>query len=835
MAEGFSWEKIKYGLKTDLWDYQMLEPQLAEYYREQKDQLADFARQCNQMQLSLYSNKFDYIFYQTATLKQVDKLDEELLLRSEPNNAIMEGVTSEKERLQRLLFSLLRQAEDERMHAELSDSVIQLMDDSLLHSVAIQDQPIEQALDRDSCIMMVHRLIDSYDQLYEWETTLCAQYAELHHEFASTYEYMLKRQREIRHQVFRKPGSTYFEVLLRLPLFIEIARDDSRQGKNDWRKMVTSGELATIFGQMFGMLLLAILMGIALHYAHRRFQWQTRFLLNPRIYTNLLWVVLCLLCLSVDVWGLHLTALSAAANIFMVYLAFVIILQVSLLIRDSGLPASAAMHLYAPALFFGFCTIFMRLFMLPDSALTLIVFPLALATFVWHLIAFRRHWGDAPRFDSAMAGLTIFVLFAMTILAAIGHVFLAMVVFLWWQAQEAAFLISIALYDRLRYYAKHRLVERKRIYHEKAHSKEIVRQQDSLIQVTWFFDLLQMVGVPFLAIASLPFCMYVALDYFNAGESYSTFFYRVFYSLVSDGDTLLQLSCYNFCRIAILFFIFRYIAYVLTSAYKQIVIVIELRRSGRDHIEDNQVNQTMGVNIIQFVVWALYLCVCCIIFAIPTSALTFIFAGLATGIGFAMRDIINNVFYGMQLMAGRLHVGDYIICGNYRGSVTSISYQTTQMKTEENAVVYFANSDLFAKNFMNLTRENPYEVNRVYCNIAYGSDVELAERLIREAIEPFNEVDKYGRTRLSAKEGIRVEMTNLADSCIQLAIRFGVIAEQRTWFLPVLRKAIYQKLHDGGIRIPYPQVDLHVQAPVQQGANPKSEADPSTNSETNQK
>ena len=43
-----------------------------------------------------------------------------------------------------------------------------------------------------------------------------------------------------------------------------------------------------------------------------------------------------------------------------------------------------------------------------------------------------------------------------------------------------------------------------------------------------------------------------------------------------------------------------------------------------------------------------------------------------------------------------------------------------------------------------------------------------------------------------------------------MAVRFAVLAEQMTWFLPVLRKAIYMRLKNEGINIPFNQVDLHI-------------------------
>ena len=72
-----------------------------------------------------------------------------------------------------------------------------------------------------------------------------------------------------------------------------------------------------------------------------------------------------------------------------------------------------------------------------------------------------------------------------------------------------------------------------------------------------------------------------------------------------------------------------------------------------------------------------------------------------------------------------------------------------------------------------------------------------------------NRQDKFGRQLLSVKE-IQIEMSNLDHSGIEMAVRFAVLAEQMTWFLPVLRKAIYMRLKNEGINIPFNQVDLHI-------------------------
>ena len=75
-----------------------------------------------------------------------------------------------------------------------------------------------------------------------------------------------------------------------------------------------------------------------------------------------------------------------------------------------------------------------------------------------------------------------------------------------------------------------------------------------------------------------------------------------------------------------------------------------------------------------------------------------------------MKDTINNLFYGIQLMAGRIRVGDKISCDGVRGIVQRVSYLTTQVEEEDGSLIAFTNTDLFTKNFKNLNSGKNYEL-----------------------------------------------------------------------------------------------------------------------------
>ena len=195
---------------------------------------------------------------------------------------------------------------------------------------------------------------------------------------------------------------------------------------------------------------------------------------------------------------------------------------------------------------------------------------------------------------------------------------------------------------------------------------------------------------------------------------------------------------------------------------------------------------------------------------IPASGLTLVSTGLATGIGFAMKDILNNFFYGVQLMSGRVRVGDIVECDGIRGTVVGLSYQSTQIEAIDGSIIFFTNSTLFSKNFKNLTRNNSYQLVTFTVGVKYGTDVEKARDVILEALKPLLVTDKYGREVVDQKKGITVRVANFGDSSVDLLVLLFTTVDTYGSFPAAAREAIYNAFNENGIEIPFPQQDVYI-------------------------
>ena len=325
--------------------------------------------------------------------------------------------------------------------------------------------------------------------------------------------------------------------------------------------------------------------------------------------------------------------------------------------------------------------------------------------------------------------------------------------------------------------------------------------------MTWLHDLLEMAAIPILIIWSFPVAVFLACNVFNFTKVAEDIFLTPFVKL-QDG---FQLSLSKIIVVISLFFVFRYLVYAGKALYRTIKTQSVIRKLGENvAFKETDINFNLANNVISLLGWGVYIIIVFLMLKIPASGLALVSTGLATGIGFAMKDIINNFFYGIQLMGGRVRVGDIVECDGVRGTVVALSYQTTKLELADGSIIFFTNSTLFNKNFKSLTRNHAYQLVMLNVGVRYGTDIELARQTIIEALEPLMIRDKYGRDVVDRKYGIVVRLLEFGDSSVNLEVRVNITVDSFGIFQAQAREAIYNAFNQKGIEIPFPQVDLHV-------------------------
>ena len=495
-------------------------------------------------------------------------------------------------------------------------------------------------------------------------------------------------------------------------------------------------------------------------------------------------------------------------NTFMWLLAAII---AALLIRLKPEQLKNSVRLYLPTILMAIGVIGCRSIFLPNTMLNFLFPPLLIVFFIWQLLACLKHGKLAEKSDRIMGRASLSATGLALLLAIAGYIFAALLILVWWYFQLAAIHTMTTIWHLISRYKEKRM--KRRINHYREHITYVSGSDKEalLFGATWFYDLIKEVVLPVLALLSVPFCFHLGLDIFDFDDLYHTLYHKPFLLLTnSQGVETFRLSFYGVILLSCLVFVFRYANKAVHYLWRQGRYSAFLRKNNRKSIRKNEINLSLGDSIISVMVWMIYAIVVIITMHIPTGSLSLVAGGFSAGVGLALKDIINNFIYGIQLMTGRLKIGDWIECDGVRGTVTDISYQSTQVETINGTTVSFLNAALFAKNFTNLTKSNSYEFLKITVSVAYGTDIQRVREIILEAMQVLRTKDAYGRDMVEPKKGIYVVFGEFGDSGVEISVKQFVLAAERIGYADRAKEVIYNALNANGITIPFPQRDIHI-------------------------
>ena len=183
-------------------------------------------------------------------------------------------------------------------------------------------------------------------------------------------------------------------------------------------------------------------------------------------------------------------------------------------------------------------------------------------------------------------------------------------------------------------------------------------------------------------------------------------------------------------------------------------------------------------------------------------------AVFAVGFGFAMQNIAQNFVSGVILLFERsIKPGDVIEVGNQIVKVKQMAIRATIVRTLDEEDVIVPNASLVQSNVKNFTLEdNIYRV-RVTVGVSYDSDI----RQVRQVLEECARSMDYREPGYEP----RVLLTGFGQSALEYEASVWMrdpwnhrIASSK------LREAIWLAFKEQHITIAFPQVDVHLDAPV---------------------
>ncbi len=588
-------------------------------------------------------------------------------------------------------------------------------------------------------------------------------------------DYALAMYERIRQSVFVNGGQNYFQILNRFGYNWKNSKEDlaekythPRKTRSEWR--------GPLIGFLFIFMAIYIVGALLLSWLILRYLVPKRFI-NLKFRKKRSCIVICV---AAAVFGIATFIISnvtdqnfmaMATTLLSEYAWLIAVITLSIIIRMDGDTVKSGIKLYVPVLLVGFVVFFFRIVFLPSSVVNL-VFPVLLLIFtIWQLVVNKLNNNGVPRSDVFYSWISFIVMAVSTVMAWMGYTLMSVQVLIWWIMLLTLIQTITVIYDLLHSYE----------------DKYISKSAD--VRQTWFYDAIYKMIIPIAATISVALSIYWAAKVFDLTQWCERIFRYKFVN--QPGLIVLSLERLLFC--VALAFVFHYIIYLCIEGYQ----LWKAHKTG-----SNKKAVTLSMNIIKYIGWGIYIYIVLVTLDVSRTGITFILTGLSTGIGFAMKDTLENLFYGLSLMNGRVKIGDVIECDGVRGKVSNINYQSTLVETIDGSVIAFLNSQLFTKNFKNMTRNHGYEMAKITVGVAYGSKIDHVRDLIISRIQ---ELDCY-----DPKKGIQVLFQNFGESSVDLLVIVWVRVASQAADIALIKENIYSVLNDNGIEIPFPQADVHI-------------------------
>lgn len=460
-----------------------------------------------------------------------------------------------------------------------------------------------------------------------------------------------------------------------------------------------------------------------------------------------------------------------ASQLLVEYSWLVGVILVSILLRVDNDKIKNTFRIYSPLMLVGFIVIVFRIILIPNDLVNLIFPPVLLLCALWQWNVIGRKHNQVLRTDKTYAFISLAVFGVSTIFAWTGFTLLAVQLIIWWTMQLTCVLTITCCEGWLSVYAK-----RKKL-------------ADKAITDKWLYRFIYKVLLPISGVLSFIISIYWAADVFNMSDTTWEIFNKDYIKTSNFTASLFSIS-----EVACLYFLFNYIN--ITS--------VDFMRHHFEKADPASAASkiVMFKNVMQVIIWGIWLLIALNVFQVGKSWLLAIFAGLSTGLGFASKDILENIYYGISLMMGRVKVGDYIICNGTRGKVSSISYTSTMLEATDGSVIAFQNSQLFSKNYKNMTKNHGYELDILEVGIAYGSNVKEVKQILIDALMKLDCIYQ--------DKGVKVLLKSFDDSCITLKIVVWVNVLTQAIDDATIMECIYDTLNDHNIEIPFPQREITI-------------------------
>lgn len=749
-----------YMLRTELTNYHIdLEKQNQAAKAQQLaviQELISIVKQADQNSIMLYSQRNGYIFDMTYACHEATEQFKKFKSKAVPFRQMIKKNNVEVARFDSLINYLYG------------------MNTMFLS----EEAQVNRNVDLTLAVNIRRQLVEKQKQLQAYVQA----YDRTDRKLQALNDYANRRYEDIQNSIFNNGGDNYLRILRNFSMNYKEAKTSVTEKYKPVPGMMSQWDVRIIF-ILFGIIIFWGLISIFLNLftirivitqlmKHGMFENRKEsFMAKRPCLIMAMTVVTFAFILGIVRMAVTQNFVIMASQLLIEYSWLVGVILVSILLRVDNDKIKNTFRIYSPLMLVGFIVIVFRIILIPNDLVNLIFPPVLLLCALWQWNVIGRKHNQVLRTDKTYAFISLAVFGVSTIFAWTGFTLLAVQLIIWWTMQLTCVLTITCCEGWLSVYAK-----RKKL-------------ADKAITDKWLYRFIYKVLLPISGVLSFIISIYWAADVFNMSDTTWEIFNKDYIKTSNFTASLFSIS-----EVACLYFLFNYINITSVDFMRHHFEKADPRSAASKIV--------MFKNVMQVIIWGIWLMIALNVFQVGKSWLLAIFAGLSTGLGFASKDILENIYYGISLMMGRVKVGDYIICDGTRGKVSSISYTSTMLEATDGSVIAFQNSQLFSKNYKNMTKNHGYELDILEVGIAYGSNVKEVKQILIDALIKLDCIYQ--------DKGVKVLLKSFDDSCITLRIVVWVNVLTQAIDDATIMECIYDTLNDHNIEIPFPQREITI-------------------------
>lgn len=196
--------------------------------------------------------------------------------------------------------------------------------------------------------------------------------------------------------------------------------------------------------------------------------------------------------------------------------------------------------------------------------------------------------------------------------------------------------------------------------------------------------------------------------------------------------------------------------------------------------------------------------------------ITALITGLGVGgvaVALATQNVLGDVFASVSILLDKPFVpGDFIVVGDFMGTVEHIGIKTTRVRSLTGEQIIFSNADLLQSRVRNYKRMADRRV-LLRLGVVYQTPCDQLERipgLLRQIVE--------------AQEGVRFDRAHFAsfgDFALTFEVVFYVLSPDYNRYMDIQQRvhmAVFRRFEQEGIAFAYPTQTLFLENRMERGA-----------------